>query len=279
MMSRMCPKCGAELQDGELFCCECGAKYVEPAPQEQEAAAFCARCGAQLRPGTAFCPKCGAPQRDGGAAQTAGQRPARPEKPAKKAGAGRNAIIIAAIAAVTLIAVVIVLWLAGVFGGRESPAAVTPSGGVISGTDWDDVINIGGDDLQTDELSFPGTGYAAFIPEPGVGALSRVENRGGSNWAVYYAGVTVEQGKLYYAERGMAPEGAYVTLCEKITAAKQRIEENKAKIADITVDETIDDQTASGGRYAVRAFNSGGAMFEMVCQGGNMGIYIGEKYS
>ena len=41
-MSRMCPKCGAELQDGELFCCECGAKYVEPAPQEQEAAAFCA---------------------------------------------------------------------------------------------------------------------------------------------------------------------------------------------------------------------------------------------
>ena len=27
-----------------------------------------------FRPGTAFCPKCGAPQRDGGAAQTAGQR-------------------------------------------------------------------------------------------------------------------------------------------------------------------------------------------------------------
>lgn len=146
----------------------------------------------------------------------------------------------------------IVLWLAGVFGGRESPAAVTPSGGVISGTDWDDVINIGGDDLQTDELSFPGTGYAAFIPEPGVGALSRVENRGGSNWAVYYAGVTVEQGKLYYAD---------------------------VRAAGFTVDETIDDHTASGGRYAVRAFNSGGAMFEMVCQGGNMGIYIGEKYS
>ena len=31
----------------------------------------------------------------------------------------------------------------------------------------------------------------------------------------------------------MAPEGAYVTLCEKITAAKQRVEENKAKIAEI----------------------------------------------
>ncbi|MGN8967960.1 serine proteinase [uncultured Intestinimonas sp.] len=43
----------------------------------------------------------------------------------------------------------------------------------------------------------------------------------------------IDLGKLYYAERGMAPEGAYVTLCEKITAAKQRLEENKAKIAEI----------------------------------------------
>ena len=62
----------------------------------------------------------------------------------------------------------------------------------------------------------------------------------------------IELGKLYYAD---------------------------VRAAGFTVDETIDDQTASGGRYAVRAFNSGGAMFEMVCQGGNMGIYIGEKYS
>ena len=29
----------------------------------------------------------------------------------------------------------------------------------------------------------------------------------------------VEIGKLYYAERGMAPEAAYVALCERITAA------------------------------------------------------------
>lgn len=43
----------------------------------------------------------------------------------------------------------------------------------------------------------------------------------------------IDLGKLYYAERGMAPEGAYVNLCEKITAAKQRLEENKAKIAEI----------------------------------------------
>ena len=30
----------------------------------------------------------------------------------------------------------------------------------------------------------------------------------------------IEIGKLYYAERGMAPEAAYAALCEKITTAK-----------------------------------------------------------
>ena len=42
----------------------------------------------------------------------------------------------------------------------------------------------------------------------------------------------IEIGKLYYAERGMAPEPAYVALCEKITAAKVNIEENKRKIEE-----------------------------------------------
>ena len=48
-------------------------------------------------------------------------------------------------------------------------------------------------------------------------------------------------GKLYYAERGMAPEGAYMSLCEKITASKQKIEENKAKIAEMKAAGNIDD--------------------------------------
>ena len=50
------------------------------------------------------------------------------------------------------------------------------------------------------------------------------------------------------------------------------------RTAGFTEDEVVDDQTGSGGRYAVRAFNSSGVMFELVCQGGNMGLYIGEKY-
>ncbi|MEG0764473.1 MAG: serine proteinase [Pseudoflavonifractor sp.] len=47
----------------------------------------------------------------------------------------------------------------------------------------------------------------------------------------------IEIGKLYYAERGMSPDAAFVSLCEKITAAKINIEENKNRIADLKVDE------------------------------------------
>ena len=51
----------------------------------------------------------------------------------------------------------------------------------------------------------------------------------------------VELGKLYYAERGMAPEAAYVSLCEKITAAKINIEENKARIAELKAESGVSD--------------------------------------
>ena len=50
----------------------------------------------------------------------------------------------------------------------------------------------------------------------------------------------VEIGKLYYAERGMAPEAAYVSLCEKITAAKINIEE-KARIAELKAESGVSD--------------------------------------
>lgn len=249
MMSRICPKCGAELQDDELFCCECGTKYEEPAPPEPETGGFCAKCGTELRLGAAFCPRCGAPRQEAGAEQPPVRE--RPAKPVRKGDGGKTAIIVALIAAFTIIAVVIVLWLAGVFGGRDSEPVETEPGIVISGTDWDDVINIDGNDFLEEELSFPRTGSAALIPEPGAGTLSRVEDRGGGSWAIYYTGVTVEQGRSYYAG---------------------------VKAAGFSSDEIVDDQTAAGGRYAVRAYNSSGAMFELVCQGGNMGLYIGGEY-
>jgi len=46
----------------------------------------------------------------------------------------------------------------------------------------------------------------------------------------------IEIGKLYYAERGMAPDAAYAALCEKITAAKINIEENKNRITELKGD-------------------------------------------
>ena len=52
----------------------------------------------------------------------------------------------------------------------------------------------------------------------------------------------VEIGKLYYAERGMAPEASYAALCEKITASKEKIEYNKQKIADIKAAGNLSDE-------------------------------------
>ena len=43
----------------------------------------------------------------------------------------------------------------------------------------------------------------------------------------------VELGKLYYAEKGLAPEGAYAAACERITAARAAIEANNDRIAEL----------------------------------------------
>lgn len=51
----------------------------------------------------------------------------------------------------------------------------------------------------------------------------------------------IEIGKLYYAERGMAPEAAYAALCGKITAAKKNIEDNKSRIEELKREGDITD--------------------------------------
>ena len=52
----------------------------------------------------------------------------------------------------------------------------------------------------------------------------------------------IEIGKLYYAERAMAPEAPYAALCGKITASKEKIEYNNQKIADIKAANDIKDE-------------------------------------
>ena len=43
----------------------------------------------------------------------------------------------------------------------------------------------------------------------------------------------IEIGKLYYAEKGCAPDGPYAAACERITAAKAAIEVNNQRIAEL----------------------------------------------
>ena len=52
----------------------------------------------------------------------------------------------------------------------------------------------------------------------------------------------IEIGKLYYAERGMAPEPAYAALCEKITASKVNIEENKNRVEELKAAGNVADE-------------------------------------
>ena len=55
----------------------------------------------------------------------------------------------------------------------------------------------------------------------------------------------MEIGKLYYAEMGHAPEGAYAAACEKITAAKAAIEANNERIAELkTADDSAEEEAA-----------------------------------
>jgi|GEM_PF-567025 len=43
----------------------------------------------------------------------------------------------------------------------------------------------------------------------------------------------LELGKLYYAEHGTHPDGAYASACEKVTAAKETIAANNDRIAEL----------------------------------------------
>ena len=52
----------------------------------------------------------------------------------------------------------------------------------------------------------------------------------------------LEIGKLYYAERGAAPEAPYTALCEKIAASKAKIEYNQERIADIKAASALRDE-------------------------------------
>lgn len=74
--AKLCQACGTELNETEVFCHNCGAKYEAPVVEEEapEAVApkktFCTNCGAELAEGTVFCSNCGT-KNEAPAAETA----------------------------------------------------------------------------------------------------------------------------------------------------------------------------------------------------------------
>lgn len=51
---KICPNCGRELEDNELYCIYCGTK-LENSSQKS----FCSNCGRALKPYERYCPICG----------------------------------------------------------------------------------------------------------------------------------------------------------------------------------------------------------------------------
>lgn len=59
----------------------------------------------------------------------------------------------------------------------------------------------------------------------------------------------LELGKLYYAERGSAPEPGYADLCQKVADATAQIDYNNQRIADIKAAGHLTDQEVEDAVY------------------------------
>lgn len=68
-----------------------------------------------------------------------------------------------------------------------------------------------------------------------------------------------ELGKLYYAERGSAPEPGYASLCQKVSEAMARIEYNNQRIEDIKAAGQLTDQEVEEASYEGEDCSSGNA--------------------
>lgn len=72
----------------------------------------------------------------------------------------------------------------------------------------------------------------------------------------------IELGKLYYAEQGATPGGAYAAACEKITASKALIETNNERIAELKQPGDPEPETAVQVEVEVEAAEAGPAAEE-----------------
>lgn len=59
---KICPTCGNQCNDTDVFCFLCGTKFeVHKEPEPKKQMKFCMNCGKKLIPGAAFCMECGTP--------------------------------------------------------------------------------------------------------------------------------------------------------------------------------------------------------------------------
>lgn len=59
---KICPTCGNQCNDTDVFCFLCGTKFeVKKENQTKKQMKFCMNCGKELLPGAAFCMGCGTP--------------------------------------------------------------------------------------------------------------------------------------------------------------------------------------------------------------------------
>lgn len=55
----LCKNCGVPVEEGSMFCPQCGAKYEDAAQVEATNPAFCENCGAEVEAGLEYCENCG----------------------------------------------------------------------------------------------------------------------------------------------------------------------------------------------------------------------------
>ena len=65
--AKVCPSCGIQIEEGTIYCTNCGVKMDDYLTQQKvqgagPAARFCKSCGSEIPDFAAFCTKCGAKQ-------------------------------------------------------------------------------------------------------------------------------------------------------------------------------------------------------------------------